>query len=529
MTYLDKDTQITQAGQALTLNIDAISQLSATIRNGLGPNGATKMLITPAGEIRIVKDGLTLLRNIQLAQPGAVLLSKMVTQQGTDYGDGVTSSTVIASAMLNKALEFVFEGVHPQTIINGLVQKEKEVLRALDGLKIPLDSASEHIYNLGLTALRSKFAAPQAKKFSDLLVSAIKTVTENGSTDLKMLEVVKMMNIDSTEPLRVVQGLVLDHGGRHPMMPKKLENVFILCTNLSFEYEKPELNAQFYYSRTEDKLKMEEGERRLMIERVQKVIGAMQEVAQANMSLHPQFMLITQKGIDQHALEIFARYNVLALRRAKKRNMERLQRLTGCTPIGSISELTKDVFGFAGSVKEISVGEDKFTFVEKTPFERSCTLLVQGTSPYQLEYIEGAVKSALKSISCGLTDGGILPGGASVYYNLSQTLEHPTTTSSLSPTQEHIATTIWREGLLSVPRILSKNMGHNSVETLSKIKASGIKHPTVEASKGEIIDALEHGIIDNFTVVENTIQASVLVSTKILMIDEIIRSGKEVK
>ncbi|KAI5181970.1 T-complex protein 1 subunit zeta [Nematocida sp. AWRm80] len=529
MSYLGKETQITEAGQAIVLNTEAIYQLGNALKNGLGPNGAVKMLITPAGEIRIVKDGLELLRNIQLAQPGAVLLSKLLTQQGNEYGDGVTSTIVIISALLKQLLEYVHEGIHPQVLIAGILKQEKKLLDELQKHKIQFDQEKSYLKALAHTTLRSKFSQKKAAEYSQVLLSAVEKVTETNpatnktETDLKMLEIIKMMNIDSNQTLRLVDGLVLDHGGRHPMMPKKLENVFILCTNISFEYEKPELNAQFYYKRTEDKLKLEEGERRLILNKIQKIIECMQKVAQAHQSQSPQFMLITQKGIDPHALEVFARYNILALRRAKKRNMERLQKLAGCTPISSISELTPDYFGFAGQVKEISVGEEKYTFIEKTPFHKTCTILIQGISPYHMEYTESAVKAALKSISCGLADGCVLPGGASVYPQLAKSIEKGTSI------EEEASAVAWKAALLAVPKTLARNLGHNSVETLSKIGASAIENPTMEILSGEIVDAVSSSIIDNYSVIENAIQAASLVVTKILMIDEIIKSGKDVK
>ncbi|KAI5186792.1 T-complex protein 1 subunit zeta [Nematocida homosporus] len=524
MSFLGKETQITSSGQALALNTEAISQLAATIKNGFGPNGAVKLLITPAGEIRLVKDGLTLLKNIQLAQPGAVLLSNIVTQQGSDFGDGVTSTVILASAMLTKSLEYVYEGIHPQTIIAGLIKKEAEILSSLAQMKIPITENQETLSQLLLTTLRSKFSATQAQSFAEILISAVKTVTnQDNSVDLKMLEVMKMVNIDSIEPLRLIKGLVLDHGGRHPMMPKKLQNVFILCTNLSFEYETTEIKSQFYYKNTREKMAMEVEERKGLMLRIQKVIETMQSLAMENQSQNPQFMLITQKGIDQYALEVFAKYNVLALRRAKKRNMERLQRLTGCKPVNSLADLTKDAFGFAGSVREITIGEDKYTFIEKTPFSNTCTLLIQGISPYQMEYLEAAVKSSLQAVAKGIADQGSLPGGASIFSKLAGQLKHD---ASLD---DQIATSIWQEALLTLPKTLTKNLGYNALQTQAQISSSQHAHPTISTSNGEIVDALESSLLDNYSATANLIQAALMAATKVLMVDEIIKGGKEVK
>ena len=70
---------------------------------------------------------------------------------------------------------------------------------------------------------------------------------------------------------RLIKGLVLDHGTRHPDMPKRLENCYILSTNISMEYEKAEVNSGFFYSNAEQREKMVAAERAITDNRVQKV------------------------------------------------------------------------------------------------------------------------------------------------------------------------------------------------------------------------------------------------------------------
>lgn len=66
-------------------------------------------------------------------------------------------------------------------------------------------------------------------------------------------------------------GLVLDHGARHPDMPKRLENAYILTCNVSLEYEKTEVNSGFFYKSAEDREKLVAAERDFIDQRVQKV------------------------------------------------------------------------------------------------------------------------------------------------------------------------------------------------------------------------------------------------------------------
>ena len=71
---------------------------------------------------------------------------------------------------------------------------------------------------------------------------------------------------------RLIKGLVLDHGARHPDMPKHLENCFILTANIGLEYEKSEVNSGFFYSSAEQRERLVRAERQVTDERVQKII-----------------------------------------------------------------------------------------------------------------------------------------------------------------------------------------------------------------------------------------------------------------
>lgn len=78
------------------------------------------------------------------------------------------------------------------------------------------------------------------------------------------------------------------------------------------------------------------------------------------------------------SLDILAKNGILGLRRAKRRNMERLQLICGGVAQNSVDDLTPDILGYAGLVYEHTLGEDKFTFVEEVKDPKSVTLLIKG-------------------------------------------------------------------------------------------------------------------------------------------------------
>lgn len=73
--------------------------------------------------------------------------------------------------------------------------------------------------------------------------------------DLHMVELMQMQHKTETDTT-LIKGLVLDHGARHPDMPKRLENCYILTCNVSLEYEKSEVNSGFFYKTAEEREKM---------------------------------------------------------------------------------------------------------------------------------------------------------------------------------------------------------------------------------------------------------------------------------
>jgi T-complex protein 1 subunit zeta len=107
---------------------------------------------------------------------------------------------------------------------------------------------------------------------SDAVVDSMMSIAVEGEpVDLHMVEIMEMQHKSGSDSC-FINGLVLDHGTRHPDMPRSLENVHILTCNVSMEYEKTEINAGFFYSSAEEREKLVESERKFTTEKVMQVI-----------------------------------------------------------------------------------------------------------------------------------------------------------------------------------------------------------------------------------------------------------------
>lgn len=245
-----------------------------------------------------------------------------------------------------------------------------------------------------------------------MVTDAVLTVKRPGKPlDILMIEQMEMITKDALDS-RLVKGLVLDHGARHPDMPKSLRNCYVLILNVSLEYEKSETNASFVYSTAQERDELVAAERKFTDDKVRKIIDFKNALCPPDGDR--SFVVINQKGIDPLSLDMLAKaslplflefqIDILALRRAKRRNMERLSLACGGIPMNSVDDLSPAVLGFAGHVYEQTVGEDKFCFVEDVRNPFSCTLLLQGPNQQVVAQLKDAARDGIRAVK--VVEGG---------------------------------------------------------------------------------------------------------------------------
>merc|ERR1719281_1929820 len=243
---------------------------------------------------------------------------------------------------------------------------------------------------------------------AEVCVDAVRCIKQEGkSLDLNMIEVMHMKNKLITDT-RLVKGLVLDHGARHPDMPKRLENCYILTLNVSLEYEKSEVNAGFFYNSAEQRDKLVDSERKFTDDKVKKIIELKRQVCTEENK--KSFVVINQKGIDPPSLEMLARENIIALRRTKRRNMERLPLAVGGVAVNSVDDLEESDLGYADLVYEQTLEDDKYTFIEGVKNPHSCTILCKGSNDHGIAQMKDAIRDGLRSVSNAVEDEALVPG-----------------------------------------------------------------------------------------------------------------------
>jgi len=286
----------------------------------------------------------------QIQHPTASLIARASTAQDDVTGDGTTSTVLVIGEMLKQADLYVSEGLHPRIVTEGFELAKNKALELLESVKVPVESnLRDSLVHVARTSLRTKVHQNLADLLTEACVDAVLTIRdENKPIDLHMVEIMEMQHKTEMDS-QLVKGIVMDHGSRHPDMPKRVENAYILTCNVSLEYEKSEVNSGFFYKTAEERDKLVSAERQFIENRVQKLIELKKKVCDGT---DKSFVVINQKGIDPLSLDMLAKEGIIALRRAKRRNMERLTLACGGLALNSFDDLNESCLGYAGVVYE---------------------------------------------------------------------------------------------------------------------------------------------------------------------------------
>ncbi|KAG5860042.1 T-complex protein 1 [Encephalitozoon hellem] len=504
MNSTHSEAQVTQFGQAIRINNNTAATLSTLFSSSMGPFGSYKALISPGQTLRIAKDGNTLCKEIQFTHPTSIIITRAATSMYTTFGDGATTLIVLCCEIFNDAFRHFENGVPIPRICASLQLCLDDVMRYLKTLERPFedDTLSKMAYSI----IRTKVDEDTALKLSAILVQAVENAIQSQFFDINMVEVIKMQEGDVSETM-YVDGLVLDHGGRHYAMPDKLEEVCILITNMSLEYEKPEINAEFCYSSAEQREELAGKEREFILQRSRAIAEFGRKIKERH---GKSLMVVTEKGIDPYSLEVFAASGILALRRAKRRNLERLVRMCGGNVITQVSQLNERVLGYCQRVSVRKIGDEMFTFIEGTPFKGSCTILIRGNSQHEMSRMESGIRGALKSLYMSQKSKTYIEGGYSLYRSLISYIRERMDSVS---EKDVVGYKVMENSFLNVVKALLRNSGKDIQEELTKIL------------RGQECEK----VVDNSSVVSAVISNSAIIATSLLLVDEIIKAGKPIK
>jgi len=515
---LKEGTSRSKGREAMKRNILAAKTVAEIVKSSLGPKGMDKMLVDSLGDVVITNDGATMLKEMEIEHPAAKMMVEVAKAQDAEVGDGTTSVVVLAGSLLEKAEDLIEKDVHPTVIVEGYKKAAAKALEILGKLAKKIDpNDDEMLKKIAETSMISKLVAADKEYLAELAVKAVRHVMteEDGKIkiDLDDIKIEKKQG-GSIRDTIFVDGIVLDKEVVHSNMPKRIENAKIALINAPLEIKKTEFDARINIT-SPDQLKMFiEEEHRLLKEMVDKIVATGANV------------VICQKGIDDIAQHYLAKAGVLAVRRVKQSDMEKISKATGARIVNNIEELTSEDLGTAELVEERKIEEDKFVFIEGCKQAKSVTILARGGNERVVDEVERSLRDALSVVRDAILKPAIVAGGGAPEAELSQQIAQ--WADSLSG-REQLAAKAFAEALMAIPLTLAENAGLDTIDIDVSLKAEHSKGNVwagVDVFKGGVGDMMKNEVIEPVMVKEQLIKAATEVASMILRIDDVIAASK---
>ena len=515
---LPEGTLRTRGRSAQENNIAAAKAVADAVRTTLGPKGMDKMLVDSIGDIVITNDGVTILEEMEIEHPAAKMMVEVAKTQNEEVGDGTTTAVVIAGELLKKAGDLLEQEIHPTVIIRGFILAREKALSAMEKISKPisLDDVDD-LRKIAMTSMSGKSAYAYGEKMADLVVKAIRQVAEKKDGKI----VVDTENIQrekkhggSSEDTELIDGIVIDKEVAHPGMPKVIKDAKIALLDAALEVKETETDAQIQISDPNKLQEFIEQEEKMLRTMVEKVAGSGANV------------VLCQKGIDDLAQHYLAKKGILADRRVKKSDMERLAKATGARIVTNLDDLKKEDLGYAGLVEEVKIGDEQMTFIRKCKNPKAVSILVRGGTEHVVDEIDRAIEDAIGALASAVEVGKIVAGGGAPEAEAARELRKYAESFS---GREQLAVNAFADALEVIPRSLAESGGLDPIDTLVNLRAA---HEQKKIESGvnvlecKISNMFELGVIEPLKVKTQAINSAVDAAIMILRIDDIISASK---
>lgn len=515
---LREGTQRTRGKEAQRANIMAAKVVAEAVKTSLGPRGMDKMLVASFGDVTITNDGATILKEMEVQHPAAKMMVEVAKTQDDEVGDGTTSAVVLAGELVSKAEDLINKDIHPTVIVDGYRRASEKALQILNEIAVKVNSADkEMLKKIATISMATKLISENSDAMSDIAVEAMLQVAEKTSegykADVEDVKVEKKAGESMTET-RLIQGVVLDKEVVHSGMPKRVEDAKIALLNCALEVEKTEFDAKINIQNPEEMKAFLDEEEKMLRDMAEKVGKSGANV------------LITQKGIDDVVQHFLAKKNIMAVRRASEKDMEKLARASGAKIVTNIDDLRAGDLGYAKLVEERKIADDKMTFIEGCKNAKAVAILIRGGTQRFVDEAERSLHDALCVVRDVIRDPRIVAGGGAVEIEVAGQLKR--WAEKLSG-KEQLAVLAFADALEAIPLVLAENAGLDPLDILVELRAShekGQKWVGVDPFEGKTLDMMKANVIEPAAVKEQILKSASEAASMLLKIDDIVASGK---
>ncbi|HIX77810.1 MAG TPA: chaperonin GroEL [Candidatus Fusicatenibacter merdavium] len=507
-----------------------VNQLADTVRVTLGPKGRNVVLDKQYGAPLITNDGVTIAKEIELADGfenmGAQLIKEVASKTNDVAGDGTTTATVLAQAMVHEGMKNLAAGANPIVLRKGMKKATDKTVEVLASMSQPVNGKEQ--------IARVAAVSSGDEQVGQMVADAMEKVSNDG---VITIEESKTMQTE----LELVEGMQFDRGYISAYM----------CTDM----EKMEATLDDPYILITDK----------KLSNIQEVLPLLEQIVQTGARL-----LIIAEDVEGEALQTLVlnklrgTFNVVAVKAPgygdrRKAMLEDIAVLTGGQVISEevgleLKNATMDMLGRAKSVK---VQKENTIIVDgcgdkeaiKGRIAQIRAQIEETTSEFDKEKLQerlakmaggvavirvgAATETEMKEAKLRMEDAlnatraaveeGIIAGGGSAYVHASKELDE--LVNSLDG-DEKTGARIVKKALEAPLATIATNAGLEGSVIINKVKESKVG-VGFDAYKEEYVDMIHAGILDPVKVTRSALQNATSVAATLLTTESVVSTIKE--
>lgn len=507
-----------QKGEEARMNsLFGAYSLADMIKTTLGPKGMDKILKPVGagprdGKIIVTNDGATILSHVHCDNSTAKVLIDISKTQDEEVGDGTTTVCVFAGELLREAEKLLAQHIHPQIIIDGWRLAREAALATLR--KNARDNSGnaafqEDLMNVARTTISSKLLTYEKEHFAKLAVDAVMRL--KGANNLELIQIIKKLGC-SLKDSYLDEGFILEKQ-ISVGCPRIKERAKIMLANTPMDYDKIKIFGTRVKVDSMDKVaEIESEEKEKMRQKVQKMLKYKPDV------------FINRQLVYNFPEQLFADAGVMVIEHADFEGIERLSKSLGAEILSTFDspESADKVLGYATTVSETMIGEDKVLKFSGCKLNQASTIVLRGSSSHLLDEAERSLHDALCVLVKTIENKRVIYGGGNAEVSMANAVEELATKIC---GKKSLAIEAYARALKRLPTIIAENGGYDATELVTNLAyqiRSGNASAGLNMSEGTIGDMKELGITECMRVKECAVNSATEAAEMILRVDKVV-------
>ncbi len=494
---------------ALRSNAAAVRTVASAVEGTLGPKGLDAMLVDRFGDVTITNDGSTILGKVDVKHPASRLVIHAARAQDEKVGDGTTTATVLAAALVEEGVSHVLRGVPPTKIVEGMRAGIAAALASLEAAAVPVEGLSDP--RLLAAAL---IAARGDEETARLALEAARLVPEEKLRCDPAFRLGKRVIAKEGAESRVFDGVLIEKERMNRQMPREVTDAPVLVVADALEPEKVDDEALATESgfRRATKLRDE------FEDHIRKLIGIGVKC------------VVVERRVDELAEELFTEAGVMVLRRVSRRDLAEVSDHCGARPLmrAGLRRDAEEIARALGRAARIAEDERLGYIAFSGGAGQSTATLLVGAATAEVRDERARIAADAAAAVQAAAIGGVLPGGGAAEIGA---------LPAVAAARESVAG-MAAYGVDAVLAALKRplaqivaNAGFNPLEKVEDVvaqqAATGNRGLAIDCDTGAVTDLLAAGVLDPAPVKLSALRTAAEIAEAILRISVVIRKRDE--